>query len=313
MKLAAAALAITLLAQAPTAQELRARLNAYLTDYEPKLSELIADEVMIQQNVQGTRTAGGGIGPPGFRTIQSEVAFIALPGEVGWMGFRRVTKVGSTLVEDELGALTAGWPADRRTTTRERAPCWPIARGSTWAHHARSIFPTSRWNCSTPAMRPAFRCASPARNTSAGRTPRKLVFVEEVAPTIIRAGDGSQMRSIVSAFVEPGTGRLWRADVITRDPSQGGFAFDAVISVEFRYDQKLEMLVPARMHEEFFAGANRRGWGDATYSNYRRFQTAARIGTAELTRRSFPDQRLRDPPVRIRNDSVSCALSGESS
>ena len=90
MKLAAAALAITMLAQAPTATELRARLKAYLTDYEPKLSELIADEVMIQQNVRGTRTAGGGIGPPEFRTIRSEVAFIALPGEVGWMGFRRV-------------------------------------------------------------------------------------------------------------------------------------------------------------------------------------------------------------------------------
>ena len=31
------------------------------------------------------------------------------------------------------------------------------------------------------------------------------------------------MRS-VSAFIEPDTGRLWRADVITRDPGQGNFA-----------------------------------------------------------------------------------------
>ena len=60
-----------------------------------------------------------------------------------------------------------------------------------------------------------------------GKNTTKLVFVEEVAPTIIRASDGSQMRSIVSAFIEPATGRLWRADVITRDPSQGDFAFDA--------------------------------------------------------------------------------------
>ena len=50
-----------------------------------------------------------------------------------------------------------------------------------------------------------------------------------------------------------------------------------MISVEFRNDRELEMLVPARMHEEFFAGANRRGWGNATYSSYRRFQTAARM------------------------------------
>ena len=39
-----------------------------------------------------------------------------------------------------------------------------------------------------------------------------------------------------------------------------------------------QTLVPAQMHEEFFAGANRRGWADATWiSNYRRFQTSARI------------------------------------
>ena len=98
-KLAVAALAITVLAQPPTASDLRARLSAYLADYEPKLSELIADEVMIQQNRRGERTAGGGIGPPEFRTIRSEVAFIALPGDAGWMGFRRVTKVGSNLVD----------------------------------------------------------------------------------------------------------------------------------------------------------------------------------------------------------------------
>ena len=47
------------------------------------------------------------------------------------------------------------------------------------------------------------------------------------------------MQSTVTAFVEP-DGRLWRADVITRDPSQGGFAFDQVISVEFQNNKTLE-------------------------------------------------------------------------
>jgi hypothetical protein len=105
----------------------------------------------------------------------------------------------------------------------------------------------------------------------------KLVFVENSTPTIVRAFDGSQMRSIVSAFVETGTGRLWRADVIIRDPRPSVIEFDHVISVRFREDRALSLLVPSRMHEDFLAGSDRKAWGDAVYSNYRRFQTSARI------------------------------------
>jgi hypothetical protein len=85
------------------------------------------------------------------------------------------------------------------------------------------------------------------------------------------------MRSIVTAFVESTTGRLWRADVVTRDPRPTRWSFDHVVSVEFKNEPALGLLVPGRMHEEFFAGQNRKAWGDAEYSNYRRFQTAARI------------------------------------
>lgn len=277
MKLAAAALAITLLAQAPTAQELRTRLSAYLAEYEPKLSELIADELMIQQNVRGSRSAGGGIGPPEFRTIRSEVAFIALPGDVGWMGFRRVTKVGSKFVDDGLGPLTAGLTAGTQDDfARARAMLAESARFNLGSPRTINL-PNLPLELLHPRHASRFSVRVAGKEHIRGKNTTKLVFVEDIAPTIIRALDGSQMRSIISAFVEPASGRLWRADVITRDPAQGDFAFDHVVSVEFQNNQKLEMLVPVLMHEEFFAGANRRGWGDATYSNYRRFQTAARI------------------------------------
>jgi hypothetical protein len=37
------------------------------------------------------------------------------------------------------------------------------------------------------------------------------------------------------------------------------------------------LLVPATMHEVFFAGVNRNGRSEAASSNYRRFTTSARI------------------------------------
>ena len=277
MKLALAGFAVMLLAQAPTAPELRARLSEYLTAYEPKLSQLIADELMIQQNVRGNRSAGGGIGPPEFRTIRAEVAFIALPGDVGWMGFRRVTKVGSTVVEDGLGPLTTGLTAGTQDDyARARAMLAESARFNLGSPRTINL-PNLPLELLHPRHASRFSVRIAGKEHIRGKNTTKLVFVENVAPTIIRAFDGSQMRSIISAFIEPASGRLWRADVITRDPAQGDFAFDHVVSVEFQNNQKLEMLVPVLMHEEFFAGANRRGWGDATYSNYRRFQTAARI------------------------------------
>ena len=104
MKLAVVAIAVVILAQPPTADVLRARLAAYLTAYQPRLSGLIADELLVQENKRGSRRTGG-LGPPEYRTIHAEVAFIALPGEAGWLGFRSVTKVGGKPVNDEQASL----------------------------------------------------------------------------------------------------------------------------------------------------------------------------------------------------------------
>jgi hypothetical protein len=53
--------------------------------------------------------------------------------------------------------------------------------------------------------------------------------------------------------------------------------FEHVVSVEFQQHRELRLLVPATLHEQFFADDNRDAPGDAAYRNYRRFQTSARI------------------------------------
>ena len=85
------------------------------------------------------------------------------------------------------------------------------------------------------------------------------------------------MQSLISAWVEPDSGRLLRAQVKTRDARIGVLPFDQVIWVDFRPDEKLGLLVPYEMKEEFFAGRFREGTGTAKYTNYRQFRTAARI------------------------------------
>ena len=85
------------------------------------------------------------------------------------------------------------------------------------------------------------------------------------------------MSSQVTAWIETATGRLIRAEVKTRDARIGVLPFDNRILVDFRADQKLGLLVPYEMQEDFFAGRVREGTGTARYSNYRQFKTAARI------------------------------------
>ena len=68
-----------------------ARMDAYLAEYEPKLSELIADEVFVQEiNVPRNeafmpREARSPGADRVRKRISSEVAFIALPDNAGWL------------------------------------------------------------------------------------------------------------------------------------------------------------------------------------------------------------------------------------
>ena len=94
MKLIATALGLLIGFQSASADEIAARLHAYLLAYEPQLSELIADELMEQHDVP-EREGRPGAETFAKRTLRSEVAFIALPGGAGWLGFRSVMTVGS--------------------------------------------------------------------------------------------------------------------------------------------------------------------------------------------------------------------------
>ena len=111
-----------------------------------------------------------------------------------------------------------------------------------------------------------------------GGTPTVVLRLDETAsPTIIQQPDAGDMKTVVWAWIEPSSGRLLRAQVMTRDIRIGVPGFDAVIRVEFRANAELGLLVPIEMHETFYVDRGRPGTGVAKYKNYRRFQTSARI------------------------------------
>lgn len=259
-------------AQAPDADTLRNRLDAYLLAYEPRLSALVANEEMTQRIEQGF----GGWQVTN-RRLHSEVAFVGLPGDAGWLGFRRVTRVNGKAVKDRgvpLAQLMAEGTSDDYDQAR-------LLLADSAAHNLgapRTInLPNLPLELLHPRYRHRFSQEIFGRETVRGTQTVVLRFDEFATPSIIQQGDGSNMQTVVWAWVEPASGQLLRAQVNAKDARFGGPRFSAEVRVDFKNERTLDLLVPSEMNEKFFVDDSGTGTGTAKYTNYRRFQTAARI------------------------------------
>lgn len=256
--------------QAPDTDTLRNRLDAYLLAYEPQLSALVADEEMTQ------RTATNGWVT--HRRIHSEVAFVGLPGDAGWLGFRRVIKVNDKAIKDRgvpLAQLMAEGASDDYDQAR-------LLLNDSAEHNLgapRTInLPNLPLELLHPRNRHRFSQEAAGREKIRGIQTEVLRFDEFATPTVIQQADGGDMKTVVWAWIEPASGRLLRATVNARDARFGIAQFSAVVRVEFREVPALGLLAPLEMNETFFVARNNPGGtGTAKYTNYRRFQTAARI------------------------------------
>jgi len=270
-------LSIAILAQVDDGDALRNRLDKYLLEYEPRMSALVADERLTQRDGPSPEAFRQTAEPTKNRILESEVAFIGLPGNTGWLGFRRVLKVNGKAVKD-IGTPLATLLSEGASDDYDQARL--LLRDS--AQHNLGMprttnLPNLPLEFLHPRNRHRLHHRLDGREKIRGIDTARLVFEEHSMPTIIQRPEGGDMLSLIMAWVEPSTGRLIRAQVKTRDARIGVRPFDNIIQVDFRLDEKLGLLVPFEMKEDFFAGRFREGTGTARYSNYRQFKTAARV------------------------------------
>mgnify|MGYP001562440613 CR=1 FL=1 len=258
--------------QTPDAATHRDRLDAYLLAYEPQLSVLVADEEMTQRVEQGF----GGWRVTN-RRIHSEVAFVALPGNAGWLGFRRVMKVNGKAVKDRgvpLAQLMAEGASDDYDQAR-------LLLTDSAAHNLgapRTInLPNLPLELLHPRHRHRFAQEVFAQEKVRGTQTVVLRLDEFSTPSIIQQADGGDMQTVVWAWLEPASGRLLRAQVNAKDARFGGPRFSAEVRVDFKDEPALGLLVPSEMNEKFFVDEAGTGTGTAKYTNYRKFRTSARI------------------------------------
>lgn len=239
-----------------------ATLHAYLDAYEPKLSELVADEVFEQ--VSGTSLEMQ------RRRLVSDFGFLRLPGEGAWVGQRSVRSIDGLDVgpgrrlEDLLAAAGVRVGDEARDIALRNA-----------AHnlgHPRTInTPTLPLELLGRRHASRYQVIDVRRMRLDGRLVTQIDFLEKRPGSIVAHDSGSFVTADVRVWVAA-DGALMRADV-TMLPVAGVSPHS--IRVDFAHDAAVALMVPVRLTESMSGRSNLTG--TATYRNYRRFQTSGRL------------------------------------
>jgi hypothetical protein len=279
----------------PSVDQLVERMGAYLRDYELLLSSIVADEEFRQRVVEDEALVGDRSGDTGgvsysarkstSQTMNSEVAFIRLPGGGDWLGFRDVKKINGKPVETRGAGITELLASDVEPRAKAQAVADAGAKYNLGLPRTINV-PTAALEIIHPNHRQAFAYTLQGRDTINRIRTMVVSFVEIGRPTIMREPSGADLISSGRIWIEPAKGTIWKIEWMyqkeRRDASAGP---PPRLTVEFAPHQELAMMVPIAMQEIFGAGQTFgsnartvfRGDGRATYDNFRRFGTSARI------------------------------------
>jgi len=241
------------------------RLDGYLEKYETELSAVVADERLFQE------TEGRYLSKQ-RRRLDSDVAFVRLPGNLEWLGFRSVTMIdGKPLAGSQaLAELLASNTADAMAQAK-------LLVESSSRHNLGNPRTVNIPNLPLELLSRRYRHRFDIRHdgrTKVNRHAVEVLAMIEIGPPPIVYNGGYTLQSRVRVWIDSETGALWRADVSLRERNEPQAS--SRIRVEFAENRALGILVPIEMREDFPIG-NGRGRGVATYTNFRRFQTSARI------------------------------------
>jgi hypothetical protein len=256
----------------PTLDQLLDRMGAYLIEYESQLSSVVADE-RFEQNVYGlgarSRTAAA--------TLESEVAFIRLPGGAEWLGFRDVKRVNFKAVKQGGPSVSDVLTSAAGDMTKARAIANASARHNLGLPRTINV-PTAPLDIIHPAHRGAHRYELSGQESIRGTRTTVVAFTEVTRPTLVREPNGEYLVSSGRIWIEPESGVVWRVEWIYQAEKRHPRApAPPRLRVDFERQPELGFMVPRLMTEVFSATPRARGEGRATYRNFRRFGTSARI------------------------------------
>jgi hypothetical protein len=251
----------------PDLDRLLDKLDAYLADYEPALGSVVADEVVLQETTSAYLTKRR-------KRMDAEFAFLRLPGDLEWMGFRHVKAIDGKPVDAKGPGLTELLA----TTTADAMAQAQLLVTQSSKHNMglpRTLnMPGLPLELLNPRYRPRFDVKLAGRERLRGRATRILTLTERGSPAIIVSAGDDDLQSAVTAWIDEQTGAVRRADIVVSGAKTRTFPYK--LRIEFAEDKALGLVVPVTMREDFWVDLGT-GRGEYAYSNFRRFGTSARI------------------------------------
>jgi hypothetical protein len=241
------------------------KASKYLAGYVKALSSVVSEERFDQLLTRKRDATTGGLTLA--RTLLSDYLLVAVSGSSGWMAFRDVYSVDGTAIRDRsdrLLKLFVEAPPDAYTQAlriRKESSRYNIGSAA-WDTNV----PTFALLVLTDEWRPGFSFKLKGRERLAGTDTVVVEYVETSTPTLIVGRNDEDVPARGRFWIDPGDGRILRTLLETRP---GGTI--NTLEVTFRYEPRLDLLVPGEMIERRNAGAEIVE-GKATYSNFRRFR-----------------------------------------
>jgi hypothetical protein len=239
----------------PDVRKVVERAGRWVEQFERDFISVVADEQYDQFAFEGAGVVGL------HRQLRSELLF--LRPEAG-ESCDRLTR-----------ALSAG-RSDGRTALRRLAD--ESARFNIGELARNFNTPTLALQFLDGAHRDRFRFRLEGTEQISGEDVWRLAYQEREHPTMIQA-NFRDTELIGRIWIGASDGAIVRTRLeLTAKPRAGLSGLRTVITVEYAPDEKLNRLVPASMQEDYLeAGGDHRVTGNAVYSNYRVFETSARV------------------------------------
>jgi hypothetical protein len=245
------------------------RSASYVEQYHRQLEAIVAEERYVQRS---STTGSSAVS----RTLRSD--FMLLPGgsgEPAWFAFRDVFEVDGEAVERSRGRLER-WLAGSRSGFMHKARALALEQARyNIGPIVRTInVPTLALEILMPHRQDRFRFRQQGTERIDGTDVRVVTFEERRRPTLIRTPEGRDLPASGRVWIEPSSARVVRTELRTGET--GRDHVEATIRVTYTYIPRLELWLPAEMQERY-AGRGTEILCTATYSNFRRFETDARI------------------------------------
>ena len=253
---------------APPLDRLLERAAAYVSSLQVNLAHVVGEERYRQE----VHAPDGG----DMADLESEVFFVRLDDRRTSLTVRNVLTVNGRAVGGSGGSVIE-LLAERGTRARLRELADASARYNVGHLQRNFNDPTLALMFLDQVSQKQFLFRGDGTETIDGVQAHRVAFDERGRPTMIRDGRTRRDTPSSGVLVIDENGRVLRSELRLRASRNT----EVAIRVTYEHEPKLDMMVPRLMEEEYRTGRSSRSREVITcrawYSNYRRFETGARI------------------------------------